>query len=791
MNSNTTFFRKSDTSRTASGPRIHLAAFGKHPGWDDHMEDVGLETEALLLTKKLLYSEGVRGQLEANDPHSWNQLEKTQPGTLLPKFEHLFLWQRGISFVAGRFWSSRDGKGRTRYPMVVCAHTVNVPLQWIIERVLPRLAEAQKDCTATESADAVRTAIGRHLATLQSEWAATRPEATPEPGLKQEMEAFLNRPELGPERQGLLRVLYEVRTRMLPFERGGSQKGEPAKAAQTRLPLCAGSIGEAFVLWRRFFEVQLASGTPLLLVAPQEGEWLDAVAGDPSPADFFCLRANLAAVPLATSVPYKISDSLKEKCDQLVAALVKGLSSVPAPAQTTKEEPLHTTWLQRFISGGGKSSLLAVVLLAIGLAVGVPLLRRDSPKTPTPSAKSGGASPDTAAARADPATPAPTKKPEAASQAVEQPPQTAKSTAKQSPDTTAIATGPAPRTEPPSVPVPTPAPIAPKPSTEIRAAAAPQVESPTLQPGATSSNAQPESLVPVPTIAATPPSVTTTVPPVLADSAPKSPPAATLPPVGAPPTTAPPTPTPESTSPTASPVILAAKAPPQPSGTAPAAAPAVTKHDLKNSLGMEFVWLPGLPGTAKGGWVSKHEVTQELFGKVVGRNPSLHDQEHAAAGGYEWSPQLPVENLGHQEAVEFCDALTRKEREAGNLPAGWVYALPTEEQWNFFLGDARWRDAVTSREQPYGQELKAPFRVGQKAPNQFGLYDVLGNVWEWCRSDHGGAKLFKGSAFNSRKVISLNKLEPTYAGSSTGGAVPSGVYFSGAVGFRCVVVPQA
>ncbi|HXD01138.1 MAG TPA: hypothetical protein VN048_17505, partial [Verrucomicrobiae bacterium] len=108
-------FLAEDGGRLAQtqGRFLALGAFGKHPGWDDHVEDLGMETETLALARKVLYVEGVGGQI---DKGAW---EKLTPALRLDDFNHTFVWCRSNQFLIGRIWSSVDGKGRTRYPMVV------------------------------------------------------------------------------------------------------------------------------------------------------------------------------------------------------------------------------------------------------------------------------------------------------------------------------------------------------------------------------------------------------------------------------------------------------------------------------------------------------------------------------------------------------------------------------------------------------------------------------------------------------------------------------------------------
>jgi hypothetical protein len=75
--------------------RAYVGAFGKHPGWDDHIDDIGLETEYLTELKRCLYIEGIGGNIDSG---AWQRLETelhAQP------FEHQFVWLRGDDILVG------------------------------------------------------------------------------------------------------------------------------------------------------------------------------------------------------------------------------------------------------------------------------------------------------------------------------------------------------------------------------------------------------------------------------------------------------------------------------------------------------------------------------------------------------------------------------------------------------------------------------------------------------------------------------------------------------------------
>ncbi len=126
----------------------------------------------------------------------------------------------------------------------------------------------------------------------------------------------------------------------------------------------------------------------------------------------------------------------------------------------------------------------------------------------------------------------------------------------------------------------------------------------------------------------------------------------------------------------------------------------------------EMVRMPG------GIWVAKREVTQAQYEAVTGENPSAFRD-----------PDQPVESVSWDDAEDFCTKLTAQEHTAGRLPADEVYELPTDAQWDRFAGTTGIGDAVTS----LTAARQGTEKVGLHSPNSLGLYDVVGNVWEWTR----------------------------------------------------------
>jgi formylglycine-generating enzyme required for sulfatase activity len=125
-------------------------------------------------------------------------------------------------------------------------------------------------------------------------------------------------------------------------------------------------------------------------------------------------------------------------------------------------------------------------------------------------------------------------------------------------------------------------------------------------------------------------------------------------------------------------------------------------------------------------YLGKYEVTQAQWEAVMGTNPST----------FQGNPNRPVESVSWANIQEFITRLNEQE--------GWeVCRLPTEAQWEYA---ARAGTAVAHYENDmdviawYDQNSgRQTHEVGQKRPNAWGLYDMLGNVWEWC---HDGKRAY-------------------------------------------------
>jgi hypothetical protein len=312
---------------------IALGAFGKHPGWDDHIEDLGLDTDSLNLAKRVLYMQGVGGQI---DTGAWEKLNEEQR---LPAFDHSFVWLRGRQFLMGRMWSSSDGKGRTRYPMIVCLHGVGLPLKWALSTILPPLFEVERECREAKTAGEVRAVLSAARSRFRNAArAVTGGTENDVPG-PDALARFIAMPAFGPEREGWLRLLYWLQSQAGAFAPGRYELQEDMsayRAQQIRVPLGAESAAEAIPLWTRFFAGFVDSGFPLFFAWPAEGHWLDIAFGEPATQAFFCLRASRAALPLATEIPYEFDPKFRERAGRWLADFQTG--ALPRPLSDGSDE---------------------------------------------------------------------------------------------------------------------------------------------------------------------------------------------------------------------------------------------------------------------------------------------------------------------------------------------------------------------------------------------------------------------------------------------------------------------
>jgi formylglycine-generating enzyme required for sulfatase activity len=144
----------------------------------------------------------------------------------------------------------------------------------------------------------------------------------------------------------------------------------------------------------------------------------------------------------------------------------------------------------------------------------------------------------------------------------------------------------------------------------------------------------------------------------------------------------------------------------------------------------------------KGFWMAKFETTQGQWKRAMGKLPAPPTAELPE------DDDLPVGNVNFAEVEAFCRKLTELARKSGDLPAEWEFRLPTEAQWEYAcragtttataFGDKLSSKQANFKGKPYngaepGPSLGRAAKGGRYPANAWGLHDMHGNIFEWCR----------------------------------------------------------
>jgi len=191
-------------------------------------------------------------------------------------------------------------------------------------------------------------------------------------------------------------------------------------------------------------------------------------------------------------------------------------------------------------------------------------------------------------------------------------------------------------------------------------------------------------------------------------------------------------------------------------------------------------------------WMSKFEVKQKIFKLITNKSPSFH---HLVGR------EAPVENVTWRDAVLFCERLNNHQKGRNKIPEGYEYRLPTEAEWEYSCrAGSKTKYSFKKPIEIYKYtwfDINSNDKVhvtGQKAPNKWGLYDMHGNVWEWCLdaaydytsksqvdpvNTSGSKRIIRGGSFNAQR---------RFVTSSSRNAVMED-YKENCLGFRIVLAP--
>ena len=193
----------------------------------------------------------------------------------------------------------------------------------------------------------------------------------------------------------------------------------------------------------------------------------------------------------------------------------------------------------------------------------------------------------------------------------------------------------------------------------------------------------------------------------------------------------------------------------------------------------------------KGFYLGKYPVTQREYETVMGKNPS----SFASTGGRAqlvvglYTARFPVEQVSWKDAKEFCRKLSLREGKAYRLPqeAEWEYACRAGTTTAYNVGAT-----LSEKDANFAGKKGRPESVGRYAGNAWGLFDMHGNVWQWCEDfydkdyyDRSETRNPTGPYTGSRRVVRGGSwgADGSYCRSACRDwYVPD--YFDGYLGFR-------
>ena len=132
-----------------------------------------------------------------------------------------------------------------------------------------------------------------------------------------------------------------------------------------------------------------------------------------------------------------------------------------------------------------------------------------------------------------------------------------------------------------------------------------------------------------------------------------------------------------------------------------------------------------------GFWMCDHEVTQKEYETVMGSNPSPSEFRGSS---------FPVENVTWDNAVTYCQSLTLQERNNALITEQLAYRLPTEAEWEYAARAGSPEPWYGNLDEIAWYSINSGYNMHearQKAPNAWGLFDMSGNVAEWCSDWYG------------------------------------------------------
>ncbi len=354
---------------------VDLTAFGKHPAWGDHIDDLPLPGPELAAFKHALYDQGIQSAITrwirpadnprdpdpgaapttpaaTAAPQSYDRVLDSgdaDPAAGLLPLDHHAIWIRGAACIFARLGPSADRAGRAKFPLVVAAQVQGIAPADAAD-ILPDLDRLFDACAAASTQDEVRAALAEARAEIiralsdnapsADDWRSALTEGLADPALE------------------TARILRHLRLQT----EGSRRPGAPA--SHLRAPGLDLPFARAATTWRRLLADRLPD--PLLALAPRPDArarpWLDLFAPATDALDLVRIRSSRE--PLATAIAYDLDARPIAEASRLL-----GLGAADSPRRSAQQRARRGPRLELFL--GGLLAIVGLGLLGVVIFVAV------------------------------------------------------------------------------------------------------------------------------------------------------------------------------------------------------------------------------------------------------------------------------------------------------------------------------------------------------------------------------------------------------------------------------------
>lgn len=309
----------------ASAPAITVTAFGKHPAWADHIDNLPNPGPRLPPFKSLFYTNGIDPNVRrwtrqltqdsSNDVHSPAlDSHEDDPDTQQIRFGHRFCWWNPDAVIVGNLSPSSDLKQRRKYPLVLAAQCIGIDARWMRQHVWPTLDNANISCPTATSVEAVRQLLAAATEQLNQTLRSTPQPSDNFPAvptgidaLRALCESFQTQadhakpPAPHADPIEVIRFLYQVQRVTQSAPRAQDWIG-----IHLRLPALTDDALADMTLYQNAARHMTGDRTSVLTVTPDDQGWIDLVLGSPDSSYFLFLRSG--NLPYCTQIAYNLDD---------------------------------------------------------------------------------------------------------------------------------------------------------------------------------------------------------------------------------------------------------------------------------------------------------------------------------------------------------------------------------------------------------------------------------------------------------------------------------------------------